>query len=105
MQGNDFMIWLLSSPFHRLLSRGFLLVTVTGCKSGKTYTTPVNYLQDGKTIWVISTRPRTWWRNLTGGAGLSVRLARQEIAARAEVIQDEIARSARGWVMIRIDLP
>lgn len=30
-----FMTWLLRSPFH-IFMNGFLLITVTGCKSGRT---------------------------------------------------------------------
>jgi hypothetical protein len=41
--GNDFMSWFLRSPLHGLLSNGMMLLTVTGRKTGKKYTTPVGY--------------------------------------------------------------
>ena len=41
MKGNDFMAWVLRSPFHGMLSKGMMLITITGRKTGKTYTTPV----------------------------------------------------------------
>lgn len=53
---------ILRSPFHRVLSQKFLLLSFKGRKSGKKYTIFVGYLHDGDVIEVIS--PRNWWRNL-----------------------------------------
>ena len=88
---NSIMAWLLRSPFHGLLDKGLMLVTISGRKSGKKYSTPVNYLQDGNTLWVTSLRARTWWRNLKGGAPLSVYLAGMQRTARGDVIEDQQA--------------
>jgi len=35
MNGNDFMAWVLRSPFHGMLSNGMMLITITGRKTGK----------------------------------------------------------------------
>jgi hypothetical protein len=35
MNGNGFITWLLRSPFHGLLRKGMMLITVTGRKTGK----------------------------------------------------------------------
>ena len=43
MNGYDFVAWLLRSPFHGMLSNGMMLITVSGRKTGKKYTTPVDY--------------------------------------------------------------
>lgn len=67
MNGNDFMAWVLRSPLHGMLSNGMMLITITGRKTGKTYTTPVGYYVEGETLWVITSRERKWWRNLQGG--------------------------------------
>jgi hypothetical protein len=83
---NPIMIWLLRSPFHKMVSGSTLLLTITGRKSGRVIEVPVNYIRDGKTLWVVSDRQRVWWRNLTGGAALSVTLARKTKSARGEVI-------------------
>ena len=32
MNGNDFMAWVLRSPFHGMLSAGMMLITITGTK-------------------------------------------------------------------------
>ena len=91
MNGNSFMTFMLRSPLHGLMSGSTMLVTVTGRKSGRLITTPVNYYQEGDTLWVISNRERTWWRNLKGGASLKLRLRGQELNGFGEVLLDEPA--------------
>ncbi len=88
---NPMMIWLLKSPLHGMINRGVMLVTVTGCKSGRTISTPTNYVCDGNTLWVISWRERTWWRNLRGGAKVRVLLAGNSVEGRGQVIEEEKA--------------
>jgi hypothetical protein len=83
---NPIMIWILRSRFHKMLSGSIVLLAFKGRKSGRSIEVPVNYIQDGKTLWVLSDRQRIWWRNLTGGAALSVTLARRTKHARGEVI-------------------
>lgn len=84
MNGNDFMSWVLRSPFHGVLSDGMMLITITGCKTGKRYTFPVGYYPENGDLWVITSRDRTWWKNLQGGADVSLLLKRQPIKAFAE---------------------
>lgn len=86
---NAMMAWLLRSPMHGLISRNFMLVTVTGKKSGKPYTTPVNYSREGNMLTVISNRDRTWWRNLRGGSPLTICLQGRDLAAVGMVIEDD----------------
>lgn len=88
---NPMMIWLLKSPLHGMISRGVMLVTVTGCKSGRTISIPTNYLRDGNTLYVISWRERTWWKNLRGGANVWVLLAGNSVEGRGQVIEEEKA--------------
>jgi Domain of unknown function (DUF385). len=65
--GNAFMKAIIVSPLHGLMGDGFGLITVTGRKTGRRISTPVNVsLQDGEYL-VISYRNRTWWRNLLDG--------------------------------------
>ena len=72
--GNPFVGFLLQSPLHGLLGAKFMLITVTGRKTGRTYTTPVNYVREGDTLTVISRKNRTWWRNLSEAAPVFVRI-------------------------------
>lgn len=86
--GNQFMKIILRSPLHGLLSGGIVLITVTGRKSGKAYTTPVNYLRQGDVLRIVSLRNRTWWRNLRGGSLVSLRLLGQDVKGWGTVIED-----------------
>jgi deazaflavin-dependent oxidoreductase (nitroreductase family) len=65
--GNAFIKAIIVSPLYSLMGDGFAVVTVTGRKTGRRISTPVNVsLQDGEYL-VISYRNRTWWRNLLDG--------------------------------------
>jgi hypothetical protein len=88
---NPLMVWLLRSPLHGFISKGVMLVTVTGRKSGNLISTPTNYLRDGNTLWVISWRERTRWRNLRGGAKAWVLLTGESVEGRGQVIEEEKA--------------
>jgi len=87
--GNGTMRFLLRSPIHKLVSGNTMLVTIKGRKSGKAYTTPVNYVQDQNVIYVTSQKERTWWRNLRGGAEADLQLRGQNIRVTGEVVEDE----------------
>lgn len=69
---NPLMKLLLRSPWHAVASNEVMLITVTGRKSGKQYTTPVNYVRDGDVLSVLTHARRTWWRNLRGGAPVTI---------------------------------
>jgi deazaflavin-dependent oxidoreductase (nitroreductase family) len=86
---NAIMSFLLRSPLHGLVSKHAMLITVSGRKSGRLYTTPVNYVRDGDTITVLSRRNRTWWRNLRGGAPVAVRVSGKDLKGVAEVAVDD----------------
>jgi len=85
---NPLMIWVLRSPIHKIASNNTLLITFTGRKSGKNYTTPVNYVIDGKIIVITSLRSRSWWRNLRTDAKISVHLQGKDFETHGEVIED-----------------
>lgn len=70
---NPLMRRLIDSPVHWPLSRWFAVLAWTGCKTGRRYSTPVSYVREGKTAYV--TTGDRWWRNLTGGAPVAMRIA------------------------------
>lgn len=84
---NPVLKWLLRSPFHRRVSKEIGLLTFTGRKSGKRFTTPVGYHRmDGKLIVFTDSG---WWRNLTKGAPATLRVEGREVPVTAEVIKDK----------------
>jgi len=81
----------LSSPLHRLLSRGLALITVTGRRSGRRYTFPVGYRQDGDwvTVNVGAAGRKRWWRNLSYEDRVEMRIRGRRRAGRARAHGDE----------------
>ncbi len=76
----------LRSRLHRLMSGRTVLVSFTGRRSGRTFTTPVNYLRSGDEVLIAT--DSAWWRNLTGGAPVTLWLRGERVETRAEVIED-----------------
>src|SRR5579884_774696 len=85
---NPFVIVLLRSPWHSLLDAHTILLTVTGRKSGKRYTFPVSYVREGETLWVVSQRGRSWWKDLRGGAPVLVFVQGHTWQARGETLSN-----------------
>lgn len=81
---NRLMNWLLRSPFHRMVSSSILTITFTGRKSGKMYTTPLSYTQQGGQFIVFT--HSQWWKNLLGGAPVTIRVQGRDIKGYAEAI-------------------
>ncbi len=77
----------LRSPVHRMVSKTVLLITFTGRKSGKTYTTPVDYSQDGDQVTIFT--HANWWKNLRGGAPVTLRLRGRELQGLAEPVAED----------------
>ncbi len=86
--GNGFMRAVLRSPLHGLVSANVMLITFTGRKSSKAYTTPVNYVRDGEALIILSQDDRTWWKNLRGGAPVFIRFQGQDLKGTGEVFED-----------------
>jgi hypothetical protein len=83
---NPVLRWLLRSPFHGGISKSLALLTFTGRKTGKRYTTPVGYHRvDGK---IIVFTDSGWWRNLPTGATATLLIAGREVPVRAEAVKD-----------------
>ena len=81
---NPFMATLLRSRLHRLLSRQIMLLSFTGRISGQRYTVPVGYVETDDAL--LTRTEARWWRNLRGGASVTVRLRGQTRAGTAELI-------------------
>lgn len=85
---NPFMKWLLRTPLHGIVSRWFMLITVTGRRSGRLYTTPVQYRRVGATIYVITNMRYTWWKNLRGAAPVTLQVRGRILTGMADVSSD-----------------
>jgi len=65
-----------------------MLITFTGRKTRRFYTTPVRYLQRDGAVWAFTSVQNKWWRNLKGGATVSLRIGGKDGQYRAEAIAD-----------------
>lgn len=86
--GSQLIPFLLRSPLHFLVSGRVMLITFVGRKSGSVYTTPVEYCRDNERIVFFIKRERVWWKNLRGGAPVTVRIAGRDLNGQAQVITD-----------------
>ena len=75
-----------------------MLVSVKGRRSGRVVSTPVNYVRAENALWTVSLPERQWWRNLRGGAPVTLRLAGRDVIGRGialEAPEDVAAGLAR----------
>jgi hypothetical protein len=111
---------LLRSPLHGLLSRHILLMTVTGRKSGRHYTLPVQFVQHGDELFIVPgmAQYKTWWRDLVGGAPVTLRMrgptyngagealagvdAQAAQAALAGTVLERAARASHDVIVVRV---
>ncbi len=91
---NRFMSAMLRSPLHPVVSRSIMLITFTGRKSGKTYTTPISYARDGDQVTAFT--GARWSKNLEGGAPVKLSIKNKEYHGRADVVADDKEAVAEG---------
>lgn len=88
---NPIVRTLLRSPAHGLVSSHLALITVTGRRSGRSYTFPVGYHRDGDHVTIGIDWPdrKRWWRNLRDEAPVELRLAGERRTGMAVARGDE----------------
>lgn len=91
---NSIMSGILRSPFHSMVSDKILLITFTGRKSGKQYSTPVSYTRRNGELLVFT--HGKWWQNLRGGAVVKVRVQGKELNGHATPVDTDIVAIAAG---------
>lgn len=76
---------LLASPVHDLVGESTVLVRFRGRRTGRELSTPANTVADGDVLTLTSLRRRAWWRNLRGGAAVTVTVGGRPRSGWAEV--------------------
>jgi deazaflavin-dependent oxidoreductase (nitroreductase family) len=79
--------FLLHSPMHGMVSKTVLLITFTGRKSGKSFSTPVDYSQEGDHVTIFS--HASWWKNLRAAAPVTVLIQGRKLKGLAEPVADD----------------
>ena len=85
---NPFMRLILRSPLHRLISNRVMLLSFTGRKSGKRYSTPVSYTREGNNVIVVSFSP--WWKNFMEPAPVEMRIRGMTIRGQGVFVRDAV---------------
>ena len=91
---NRGMKFVLRSRVHGMVSKSVLLITFTGRKSGKIYTTPVSYSQHDDLVYVFT--HADWWKNLRGGAPVTLCIRGREFQGLAEPVAEDKGAVAAG---------
>lgn len=63
---NPVMRLLLRSPLHGLASGSIGILHFRGRRSGRSLDTPLSFMREGQTVWLLSARRTQWWRNFRG---------------------------------------
>ena len=91
---NKVMSTVLRSPVHGMVSKSIMLITFTGRKSGKTYTTPISYTRNGNLVTAFT--HAKWARNLDGGAPVTLTIKNKALQGQATVVSDDKDAIAAG---------
>ena len=86
---NAIVRFILRSPLHPWMSANVMLLTWIGHKSGKSYSTPVNFQRQGDQLVTTSLRRRTWWRSLRDGSLVSLLMQGRTVQAVPEVMDTD----------------
>ncbi|KAF0848846.1 hypothetical protein [Nocardia caishijiensis] len=87
---------------RKVLGKSFAEVSYVGRRSGRTFSTPVNYRRSGDeyVIGVAMPDQKTWWRNFLGAGGpITLRIDGLDHPGRAVAHRGE-----RGGVTVRVNL-
>ncbi|GLY52380.1 nitroreductase/quinone reductase family protein [Lentzea sp. NBRC 102530] len=100
---NKLVVGLRDAPLvGRLVRKGITVVSYTGRKSGRTFSTPVGYQRKGDTVDIKVMMPdaKSWWRNFNGEGGpLTLELDGTQRTGHATSHRDD-----KGRVTVRVQL-
>lgn len=101
---NSWMVSLrASSRLGPLVSKYLTIVTYTGRRSGRTFSTPVAYRRKGDVVTIGVRLPdaKNWWRNFTGEGGpITLELDGRDRTGHATAQRD---KDGRVEVTVRLD--
>ena len=85
---NPLMKFILNSPLHQGLSKRVMIVSFTGKKSGKRYSTPVAYVWEGDQVIVVTYSP--WRNNFKESAFVQMRIQGKSVSGTAILVNDPV---------------
>ena len=76
----------LRSGWHRPVSATMMVLTFEGVRSGRTYSLPVGYTEDGEDLMTFTRF--SWWKNFRQQRPVSLRLRGREVRGVAVAVRD-----------------
>ncbi|MGW4206777.1 hypothetical protein ACWEIJ_02200 [Lentzea sp. NPDC004789] len=100
---NKWVVGLRNAPLvGKFVRKGITVVSYTGRRSGRTFSTPVGYRRNGDVVDIQVMLPddKTWWRNFSGEGGpLTLELDGVQRTGHATSHRDD-----KGGVTVRVQL-
>jgi deazaflavin-dependent oxidoreductase (nitroreductase family) len=87
----SFQVWLLRRGWLGSLGDEIMVVTVTGRKTGRQYSTPIGFLRDGETIIALS-RGSNWYKNAVATGKATIEIKQHKLDVRVEAVTDQAER-------------
>jgi hypothetical protein len=83
---NPMMKMMLNSPFHGQMSERLMVLSFTGCKTGKHYSTPVGYVRQDSQIFVFT--HSAWRFNFQQPAPVRMRIQGKDVQGIGQLVND-----------------
>jgi deazaflavin-dependent oxidoreductase (nitroreductase family) len=87
----SFQVWLLRRGLMGSLGEEIMVITVTGRKTGRQYSTPIGFLRDGETIIALS-RGSNWFKNAVATGTAQIEIKKHKLAVRVAAVTDQAER-------------
>jgi len=82
---NAMMTLFLKTPLiQNAIGKQLALLSFTGHRSGKLYTIPISYQRRGDSVFMMTKKSRSWWRNFADQPAVELRLAGKVVSGTAE---------------------
>jgi hypothetical protein len=85
---NPLMKLILNSPLHGGMSKQVMVLSFTGRKTGKRYSTPVSYTWEEDRVIVVTFGP--WWKNFKDPAPVQMRIQGKSVSGTAVFVNDPV---------------
>jgi deazaflavin-dependent oxidoreductase (nitroreductase family) len=85
-------IFLLRQGWMGKMDDFVMIITTTGRKSGKKYTTPIAYQRDGENIIALNPGNSNWFHNVAANGEAVLEIQRQEIPVTGVIVKDDQER-------------
>jgi hypothetical protein len=87
---NPLVQGLLRSPMHGIASANLCIFHYRGRRSGRPFTTPLSFMQEGSLVRLLSSHNTRWWNNfLDGPTVVEIEIARKTHRAKAQTLVED----------------